>query len=471
MQRSSFVSRMLAAGGDQRIRIPAGANTNQYGSSPYPRSTLAYASSTANDISLAAFVHLESCVSSWPEAAVSDAGFYRAMLESLRARMRWSWQLDSGVDIVFAPSGTDLEYVALALAGTTVSNILLGRDEVGSGCILAAGGRYFAAETARLAPVERDRPVAGFERTRLHDLPVRDERGRPLSSRRVAAAIARVASRELELGRACLAHMVFGSKTGLLLPDMADLAQLRRKLPDLRLVVDACQARIEPHQVRALLDLDCMVLLTGSKFMGGPPFSGMALVPPGWKPRAPLAEGLATIFRRAEWPAQWSACDFLPDEANPGLLLRLEAAQFELERFRSLAATGVDRVVTAFRRHVTGLAERLGAPLVAPCLDGQGLHRSTLATLDLTALPLRPDLVAAQRLHRVLAARGLRLGQPVKCLRLADGRWGGTLRVGLSMPLIVEFAGLADTCLDARLAADMDKLAEVISATQRPIVA
>ena len=471
MQRSNFVSRMLTSGGDRRIRIPAGGNANQYGSSPYPRSTLAYASSTANDISLAAFAHLETCVASWPDAAAGDPAFYGEMLELLRARVRWSWQLDGGVEIVFAPSGTDLEYVALALAGTTVSNILLGPDEVGSGCTLAAGGRYFAEETALLAKVERGVSVAGFERTRLHHLPVRDEHDRPRSSRDVAAAIAEVATRELTLGRTCLAHMVYGSKTGLLLPDMEDLAKLRRKLPDLRFVIDACQARIEPHQIRALLDLDCIVLLTGSKFMGGPPFSGMALVPPAWKPQRSLPKGLATIFRRAELPAAWSACNHLPDEANPGLLLRLEAAQFEMERFRLLEPGEVDRVAAAFRRHVTSLSERLGAPLVSPCLDEEGLHRSTLATLDLRALPLQPDLAAAQRLHRVLAARGLRLGQPVKCLRLPDGRWGGTLRAGLSMPLIVELSALSPGSLEARLAADMDKIAGVIAATQRPIVA
>ena len=37
----------------------------------------------------------------------------------------------------------------------------------------------------------------------------------------------------------------------------------------------------------------------------------------------PLPEGLATIFRRAEWPEAWPGRDRLEDGANPGLLLRL----------------------------------------------------------------------------------------------------------------------------------------------------
>src|SRR3546814_12621609 len=45
------------------------------------------------------------------------------------------------------------------------------------------------------------------------------------------------------------------------------------------IIVDACQLRIAPQAVRRYLALGCVVLLTGSKFAGGPPFSGFALVP------------------------------------------------------------------------------------------------------------------------------------------------------------------------------------------------
>lgn len=466
MTAASFASRLLTLGGDRRITVRPGQNTNQYGSSPFPRSTLGYASSTANDISLPAFDHLQGVMAAWPEAATSDGRFYADALESLRRRMRAAWRLNGDTQIVFAPSGTDLEYVALTLAGPKVTNVLIGADEVGSGCALSAGGRYFAKETALLAAAPKGAAIAGLEDTLIYDIAVRDKGGAPRSSDEIAAAIAQIAADAQSAGRTCLVHVVYGSKTGLILPALDELHALMARFPGLKVVVDACQARVTGKDIAALLARDCIVLMTGSKFMGGPPFSGFALVPPAWADGAVIAPGLADVFRRGEWPESWPGCDVLPDGSNPGLLLRLEAALFELERFLAIDGERVDAVIGRFGHYVRALAAMLGAGLVAPCLAPGALHTSTLATLDLTALPARPDFAAAQRLHKVLAARGLRLGQPVKCIPQAGG-WGGTLRLSLSMPLIGELAALGNEELDIRLSKDMGRIGAVIAAAQR----
>ena len=84
-----------------------------------------------------------------------------------------------------------------------------------------------------------------------------------------------------------------------------------------------------------------------------------ALVPPSLaKGAAPLPAGLATIFRRAEWPDDWPGLDRLPEGANLGLSLRLEASIFELERFQALSLETVTRVILAFHAAV--------APAAAP---------------------------------------------------------------------------------------------------------
>ena len=472
---AKFITRMLASGGDHRIWVANGANTNMYGSSPFPRATLGYASSTANDISRDAYRHLQEVVSDWPLGAVDDGAFYQSALEKLRGRIKRLWSLPDTTDVVFAPSGTDLEFVALALAKAgrdePVSNILLGQDEVGSGCVLSAAGKYFAPETALVSGIAKGAPVVGFEGTSLHDVPVRDADNCSRSSAEICADIDRLASEAEAAGRICLAHVVYGSKTGLVLPELADLDQLRANHPNLRLVIDACQVRIDGGEVQKLLQSGCMVLLTGSKFIGGPPFSGFALVPAGWNSDAAMPAGLDTIFRRAEWPEAWGGLEHLPQGSNPGLLLRLEAAIFELERFTGLPSERRQRVITAFGDAMRALAERLGVKMVEPCLDGDALYRSTLVTMDLTALPSAPDFGVAQRWHKVLAARGFRLGQPVKCVHHPKGGWGGTLRLSLSMPLIVELAKLDETQIKARLAHDMDKIAQVLEAAQRPVAA
>lgn len=466
---------MLTSGGDRRISVPRGGNTNVYGASPFPRATLGYAASTANDISLDAFRHLETEVARWPAGGLLDALTYRDALEAMRGRLRAAWGLDADTDIVFAPSGTDLEFVALALAsaraGAPVTNILLGQDEVGSGCPLAAAGRHFAGETA-LVPTVRGEAVAGLADIELLSLPVRNGEGRPVTSAAIAAAIDAAAEQAADRGRHTLAHVVHGSKTGLVLPEMAELDGLRSVHGGrLSLVVDACQARIEAAQIRAYLARGAIVLLTGSKFMGGPPFSGIALVPASLRPARPLASGMAAIFRRAEWPVHWTGCDHLPASANPGLLLRLEAALFELERFGAVDPAARRRVTGKFGEAVRGLGERLGASLVSPALGDEALHRATLATLDLSALPGEPDFETAQRWCRVLAARGMRLGQPVRCVRRTDGTWAGTLRISLSMPLIAGLSALSPDEIAARFSQDMARIADVLEAAQRPVVA
>lgn len=455
----------MTTGGDARITLDPVRNTNRYFAAPYPQGVLAYASSTANDISADAFAHL---------LATPPTTDYAGGLDALRARIRAAYGLGDDVAIVFAPSGTDLEYVALACVADraeTLHNVLLGADEVGSGCVHSAHGRYFAQETGLGMSVEPGAPVAGLgDRVSLVDIPVRDTLGHAFTS----AAIRDQVDAAIEAVPAAhaLVHVVHGSKTGLILPLIDDIDHLvARHGSRTTLVVDACQARITSAAIADYLARDAIVFVTGSKFMGGPPFSGFALVPAGIARRAPaLPAGFETIFRRAEWPAGWPGAARLPDGDNPGLLLRLMAAVFELERFQKLSLERVTRVILAFHAAVrTAMVERLGGRRVAPYPpghraegDAHPIEMRTLSTIDLSRRPGHPDFDAAVRLHRALIDDGIRLGQPVKCVRLEDGRWGATLRLGLSMPNIVAFDRMDDGALTARLASDMDRIATAI---------
>jgi hypothetical protein len=476
MSSANFIPLMLTSGGDQRIAVPRGGNTNVYGASPFPRSTLGYSSSTANDISLDAFNHLKGMVSQRSAGSLSDPSSYAAALEEMRHRLRHMFGLPHGTDIAFAPSGTDLEFVALAVAIAQsqrhVVNILLGMEEVGSGCGLAASGRYFATQTAVCANTPKGGLIDGLGKTEIRNVPVRHPCGRPLLSTEAAARIDALADEAISDGSQVLLHVVHGSKTGLVLPDLAGIdALIARYGTRLSLVVDACQARIEPDVIAAYLSRGAIVLLTGSKFIGGPPFSGIALLPAGSEPAERLAAGLGTVFRRGEWPVRWKCCGQLPDGANPGLWLRLEAALFELERFQAIAPGKRQRVIAHFTTAVHDLARRLNISLVSPALESDALHQSTLTTLDLSTLPGAPNLAVAQRWYRVLAARGLRLGQPVKCVRGQDGDWAGTLRMSLSMPLIFNLSEFCEATLAERFDRDMDQIARVLEAAQRPVVA
>jgi hypothetical protein len=468
----------MTTGGDARIVLRPETGLNRYHSAPRPAGLLAYASSTANDISAEAFAHVEALL---PELGsdLPGAGYARR-LEALRGRLRRAYALPDSVDIVFAPSGTDLEYVALACAAGRGSagthNILLGADEVGSGCIHSAFGRYFARETALGVATIPGEPVPGVGETHVEmiDVPVRDGHGRARPSAEIAARMG-LAIRAAEAGgRHVLVHVVHGSKTGLILPSLGDIDRLAEAHGSaVTFVVDACQARITSPAIADYLDRGAIVFVTGSKFMGGPPFSGFALVPGRFREEArPLAHGLATVFRRGEWPSGWPGAERLEDGANPGLLLRLEASIFELERFQRLALGEVTRVILAFHQSVRDeIVEKTPAHRVAPYPPGEKetadthpIEMRTLSTLDLGEFAGGATFEDSTRWHQAMLAHGVRLGQPVKCVKLEDGSWGATLRIGLSMPMVVERAALDEEALRRSFAEDMARVRAALEA-------
>jgi hypothetical protein len=283
-------------------------------------------------------------------------------------------------------------------------------------------------------------------------------------------------SKALAEGRYPLVHVVHGSKTGLVLPHLDDIDRLKARFgAAVAFVVDACQARITTQAIHDYLARGIIVFLTGSKFMGGPPFSGFALLPAGAvNAAARLASGMAAVFRRAEVPTGWAGAESLPDSGNAGLALRLSASLFELERFQNLSIDRVTRVVSAFNQAAGALADQLRARKVGatPAEDADEeiehpIEMQTLVTLDLChdesgAVSRTLDFDNAVAIHKAMTADGVRLGQPVRCVKLADGRWGATLRVGLSMPQVVRLDGACDAEMSTWLQSAMDRIAAAL---------
>lgn len=475
------VSHLLTIGGDERIVPAHGDGTNKYFSAPFPRRTVTYASSTANDISPPAFDHLCDFVVRHGLADDMAGTDYDAHLATMRARISAAYGLPQGTDIAFSASGTDLEYIALqAFAGRAaggIHNVLLGADEVGSGCILSANGQYFAAQTALAIPTVKGTPVPGLPPVSLSEISVRNGFGDAFDSAVIVAGMHSEIERALGAGQFPLLHVVHGSKTGLILPHLDDIDALITRYGDgIGFVVDACQARITSPAVAAYLMRGAVVLLTGSKFMGGPPFSGFALVPRQTAARiAPLGEGMATIFRRAELPSGWAGVETLPDQGNAGLTMRLEAALFELERFQALDFHAIARVVELFRCASLALVDRIGGSRVVPYpfadREQAGAHpieMRTLTTVDLSGDNRQIDFEGATAIQMAMMQSGVRLGQPVKCARFQGpgmaGKVRGTLRIGVSMPQLVALAQMSAADATASLDRDMAAMGDAFEA-------
>lgn len=472
-----YLSLKMTEGGDARILLNAETRLNRYHSAPYPRNILAFASSTANDLSTDASAYLQEKFGDNVDA-LEEGGPYAAFLEEARSSIRSAYSVDPAVDIFFAPSGTDLEYVALlAVAGRAPSgicNLLLGADEVGSGCIHSAAGRYFANETSLVFACTPGQPVDGLPPIEMGDFPVRNQAGTAFDSEAISEQMAPRIDAALADGQHPLIHIVHGSKTGLVLPHLDDIDALIACYGDqVSFVVDACQARITSAAIADYLDRNIIVFLTGSKFMGGPPFSGFALLPPAITPEAPtLASGMINIFRRAEVPMGWAGREQLLDEGNPGLALRLAASLFELERFQKLNVSEIERIVSAFGVATDQLANDLDVSKVSSAAPEESqwqvdlpIEMQTLVTIDIchdeNGSQLRDfNFDDATRLHKALIDTGIRLGQPVRCVRLDNGEWGATMRIGLSMPQVVTFAQMDNAALREKLKGMMQQIAD-----------
>jgi hypothetical protein len=181
----------------------------------------------------------------------------------------------------------------------------------------------------------------------------RDALGRARSPAEIDAECGAHLEEARRAGRRVLLHVLDQSKTGLLLP--SDVDRLLALAGGAEVLVDASQARLSPRSVQSYLRRGFMVLVTGSKFFTGPPFSGALLLPEavGARLRAErsLPEGLRDYWGRFDWPAG-AACAVLPPEANLGVALRWEAALAEMEAFSAVNDGSAQGILTTFVRQV-----------------------------------------------------------------------------------------------------------------------
>ncbi len=440
---------LLTTGGDSRLRLDPASGLNRYGCAPRPREGLiGFSSCTASSISPAGFAAAEACRQRVLAAAIAGpAAALRTAAATIAEAILGHFGIADLADAILAPSGTDATLVLMGLLvaeqpGRPITSVMVSPSETGSGVPAVARGAHFAEAAASGARVVQAASVAGFPPgmdVRLVALRHSDGSLRP-AAEIDAACLAACAE---ATGRVVL-HAIEGSKTGLAAPSTAAAEAIAARHPEALIVIDACQARLEPPRLRQWLARGWPVLLTGSKFYGGPPFSGAILYPHS-RPRPPasaIPSGLA---------------DYLGDAADPlgiggnfGLLLRWAAACAEMARF---AARPTAEVAADLDRLGTTITAALGEDprlclLPAPAREGDGWSaRQTIFTFTLAdpADPTRRlDPASLQRIFHWMnadlsaiaqgaeAATLFHIGQPVLLGTEADGtRPIGALRIAL----------------------------------------
>lgn len=352
---------LLVAGGDARIALDPQNGLNKYGCPPHPDpQLLALGSSTASVISESGFAaadqlrnRLLPLLGEEPEAAV-----YARELQRIRSELLQLCELTEvpGIAITFASSGTDLHLITAQYVSGYSSNPLLAvmvdAAETGSNVAAALSGRHFSSRSALGHPTIEGAPIPGSATIEVANVSIRLANDSPRPVSEIDAEVIALTEKAAAKGQRVLLILIDQSKTGLIAPSPACAADLKRRLPDIvDVLVDACQFRISPPTLRAYLEQDFMVALTGSKFVGGPTFSAALLIPPSAAQRLqqhPLPPALSAYSSRAEWPSNWVAAEGLDHVANFGLLLRWEAALQALRAFRAVPQEAIVRFLTTF---------------------------------------------------------------------------------------------------------------------------
>ena len=489
MDLAAPVEHLLTHGGDARIKIDPATGRNGYGSSARPViGEIGFASSTATCISSAAYAAVEE-MRRRLTASAQEGSLLAAItneMEALRSAVMHHTGASqvAGASAILTASGTDAELatVALALAcdERPLTSIVISPEETGSGVPQATLGRHFSTETALGLGATPGEAIAAFASDRVQSvaIAIRDPDGQPRAASAIGAEVAAAVSAAVANGRRVLLHVLDAAKTGIGAPALADVVALTERFGDaLDVVVDACQARLGPDAVAAYLARGWLVQMTGSKFWGGPPFSGALLVPERFlarQPRlAPLLASLKGYMARGEWPAAFDqARQALPDRINLGLISRWRAAVTEADR---LAAVDPDVQTRLMRTFAETVRQALpDYPELRP-VSSAPIDRSAVCANDRWAviqtifpvIPMRmiDDVVRpltldeAKRLHRCLArdvsanlrayglgAEDLRLpaqpchvGQPVK-LGTAGGGATAALRLCASARTVLAMA-------------------------------
>ncbi|HEY8160847.1 MAG TPA: hypothetical protein VIF34_01060 [Methylocystis sp.] len=435
---------MIVSGGDERIWPDPITRRNRYGTPPAPApDELWFSSSTASAITRRGYDAARAAFDAISQPGADLAGWF----DKIRARIVTQFG-EPGVEVVLTASGTEAELAALVIAKALlrrpIATIVVAPEETGSGVAMASTGAHFAATAAFEPNVEKGAPLAGWEKDDvvMRRLDIREPSGRPRAAAEIDRAAGLAVADVLRTGRAALLHLLDCSKTGRGGPSRAAAREIIASAGERALVlVDACQLRCSFEQIKADLASGFLVMITGSKFAGGPPFCGALLIPAEKARRLrdlTLPPGFASYAARFDWPQSFGcafeAARFAP--ANLGLGLRWEAALAEIEAYAKIPARLRDEMGALFSESVRrGVAAN-------PELDFLDAENWRLGGKPATIFPIlthRGDPAQARLIYESLRspggvsgaselARVCHVGQPVLIGRRA------ALRLCFGMP-------------------------------------
>ncbi len=425
---------LLAEDADPRLHLDPRTGVNAYGVPPFPQDEVGeWGSATASAPSQRSFQVLRQW---WP--TVAENPDQRQIQEILAGELLQVMGLDAvhyGVNL-YSSGSRALGEGGRHLLGQMKTPVL----------VLCQGN-----ETGSRVP-EVLRDALGCTAAEVISLPVRTESGELIPAALRDGLCWGQVVHWLKSGRQVVLVLTDGTKTGQVVPGVEGTREMVSRYPEqLHVVVDACQLRVAWSRVKEYLDLGWPVAITGSKFVGGPPFSG------------------ALLYSHAFYK------DFGKNEQalGVGALLRWVAALTEMKRWSVVPKERLGRDLARFQ---AALEQQVGRWPAVTLESMPGLERGsdpelwdghpTIFPFEVRGPAGEPlEREALEALYRRLPQAGSgvrgRWGQPV---RLGDGqgheRWA--LRLCLGARLLIPWL---ETLTDDRMAQTLDRCLELLDRT------
>jgi hypothetical protein len=348
----------LASGGDERLLLNE-SGENKYYVNPVQLDVFNRGSCTCSP---ATRDGLDAAIALFHQLTEGTIGFEEARLEQRNRLLRLNNADAKQTEVVFAPSGTDCCYFAPYLSATLwpnkkITNVVTCPEELGSGSILAHQAKYYSKTSQVALSLSAGERVSASLHVDYRPLAARSNRGDIIDHTETIERIIERAGSDTST----IINLVVGSKSGI-----EDGLTVVEKFRGSRVIwtVDLCQLRTSPALVRKLIELGCILFLTGSKFFQAAPFCSALLVPRkyidylAWV-RSPTTLGFETLFSRYDFPSELTRIrpQFPPLE-NRGLLLRWEMALREIELFAEIpVATSLSTIKQWNRQVVEAISQ------------------------------------------------------------------------------------------------------------------
>lgn len=355
---SPDVLSLVLTGGDERTSLRADTGANRYHLNPVEHHRLfSRGSCTAGTLN----PDTESALRA--RADVLLGGDFASLLRDHEVRLKrlLSYAGEDKFDIIFAPSGSDLAYLPILITsilnpGVPIKSFVTCPEELGSGTNVACSARYFMRQTQFGRQVEPKVPLNDRLEIDVVRYPARSESGHIVDHRKDLEEAIHAHRHHPRIG-----NLVMGSKSGI----EDNLTLVPSTDEDVLWSVDLCQFRNNKRLVNVLLDMGCLVMITGSKFYQAPPFCGAMLVPRRITRR--LQDARVDPGTTSGFDQVFSAYDFgtglenlrphFPVFENRGLAARWECALLEMELFDRLPADTTRDLVGDWNRFIMGLLE------------------------------------------------------------------------------------------------------------------